>query len=269
MQQLRNFIEKYVYAGFGTLWILVSSLFLGRSRGKLAQVAEYFGWKNPLKSYPLVLPKIGPATLFPGVIPLDLYDPVGQDGNASLLELVILNHLVRVSKASSIFEFGTFDGRTTLNLAANTPENARIYTLDLPDEEVTSAKANPLGDTKFTGKVETGYKYKRHPLGKKVVQLLGDSVRFDFSAYKNSVDFIFVDAAHTYPYVMSDTRAALEMLRPDGIVLWHDYRSSCEGVSTALNELFSKGGVYGKMRHIEGTNLAVLLPDDFARLLAR
>ncbi len=265
MEQLRNLIEKYLYAFFGTIWILISSLFLGKSRGKLANIAEHFGWKNPLKSYPLALPEKDPSMLFPGIIPLELYDPVGQDGNASLLELVILNHLVRMSKAAAIFEFGTFDGRTTLNLAANSPENARIYTLDLPDEEVTSAKANPLGDTKFSGKVETGYKYKRHPLGKKVVQLLGDSLRFDFSPYRASVDFIFVDAAHTYPYVMSDTRAALEMLRPDGIVLWHDYRSSCEGVSTALNELFAKGGIYGKMRHIAGTNLAVLLPDNFLR----
>jgi hypothetical protein len=50
---------------------------------------------------------------------------------------------------------------------------------------------------------------------------------------------VFVDASHAYSYVVNDTRLALALVRPGGIVLWHDYVSPahCYGVWRALNEL--------------------------------
>ena len=37
-------------------------------------------------------------------------------------------------------------------------------------------------------------------------------------------DFVFVDAAHTAAYVRNDSEKAWAMLRPGGIVAWHDCR---------------------------------------------
>lgn len=53
-----------------------------------------------------------------------------------------------------IFEIGTFDRRTTLNMAYNSPLDTKIYTLDLPKEQKYSAKL-PLDpyDRNFIGKV--------------------------------------------------------------------------------------------------------------------
>ena len=39
-----------------------------------------------------------------------------------------------------VVEIGTFDGRTTLNLAINTPEDVTISTLDLPPDMATAAR---------------------------------------------------------------------------------------------------------------------------------
>jgi hypothetical protein len=41
-------------------------------------------------------------------------------------ELAVIAIICRWLKPSVVFEFGTFNGRTTLNLAANTPAEAKI-----------------------------------------------------------------------------------------------------------------------------------------------
>ena len=50
------------------------------------------------------------------------------------------------------------------------------------------------------------------------------------------------------------------MIRDGGTIAWHDYRSNCEGVTKVVNELYEKGGIYGNLRRVKGTNLAVLTP---------
>ncbi len=46
-----------------------------------------------------------------------------------------------------------------------------------------------------------------------------------------------MDGSHAYSYVVSDSAKALRMVRPSGIVLWHDYSHRNRGVYRALNEL--------------------------------
>lgn len=68
--------------------------------------------------------------------PASVLEPQQHDGNVSLLELLILNHIVEQQAPATVFEFGTFDGRTTLNFAANAPDSTRIYTIDLPRSQI-------------------------------------------------------------------------------------------------------------------------------------
>jgi len=49
-------------------------------------------------------------------------------------------------KARNIFEIGTFDGRTTRNMAANVTKDGHVYTLDLPSDLVTEDTTYPLDD---------------------------------------------------------------------------------------------------------------------------
>ena len=44
------------------------------------------------------------------------------------------------------------------------------------------------------------------------------------------IDFAFIDGDHTYPFVKSDTAKAFEMLKPGGVVLWHDFAAKSPGV---------------------------------------
>ena len=59
-----------------------------------------------------------------------------------------------------LFEIGTFDGRTTLNLAAHSRDEARVYTLDLPRAGMDAAGLPlALHDRKYVDKAESGVRF--------------------------------------------------------------------------------------------------------------
>ena len=60
-----------------------------------------------------------------------IYIPESVDGNVTDRELVDICRIVKNREPARVFEFGTFDGRTTLT-AVNAGTDATIYTLDLP-----------------------------------------------------------------------------------------------------------------------------------------
>lgn len=52
-----------------------------------------------------------------------------------------------------------------------------------------------------------------------------------------SVDFVFIDANHTYDFVKADVNAWLPKIKPGGIIAGHDYNAPHE-VERAVNEIF-------------------------------
>src|SRR3989338_396551 len=260
-QKIYTFLDKYFHAFLGSVYVLTLGLIQGKNRTRLAKIASEFGWKDPRRSEPTRIPIIDPMQYFLGDDPVYMRDPISDDGNVSLLELLVINTLIKRKNPVTLFEVGTFDGRTALNMAANTSPDAKIYTLDLPSEKIVEARQNPLGDAKFVGKALIGYKFKNSSYGKKITQLEGDSATFNFKPYEKSMDFIFVDGAHSYSYVSSDTTHSLDMLREGGVVIWHDYVHICRGVTVFLNELYATGGIFKKLRWVRGTTLVILASD--------
>ena len=60
----------------------------------------------------------------------------------------------------AIFEIGTFDGRTTLNLALNCAPEGKVYTLDLPAAQAASAAlALERDDHIYTDKEASGSRF--------------------------------------------------------------------------------------------------------------
>lgn len=180
-----------------------------------------------------------------------------ENGNVRISELGILSAIAAdCGDGTNLFEIGTFDGRTTLNLALSSPARCRIYTLDLPPDLETRFSL-AAGERHMVDKPQVGSRYEKHretypaAVGK-IHQLLGDSATFDYSPYSDSCSLVFVDGSHHYDYVMSDTRAAMNMAKRGGVVVWHDY-GVWEDVTQALNELAQRDG-YG-LRNISGTSL--------------
>src|SRR5437879_12273380 len=62
------------------------------------------------------------------------------DGNVSAHELEIIAKLVKLTDPCVLFEIGTFDGRTTLNLAAHSREGTPVHTMDLRRASTDTAR---------------------------------------------------------------------------------------------------------------------------------
>ena len=178
------------------------------------------------------------------------------DGNVSPDELRVICRLVKHFQPATILEIGTFDGRTTSNMAANSSEETRIFTLDLPPQELNqTALRLRTSDAVFILKDQSGREFfHRQREGTMITQLYGDSADFDYSPYRNNIDLVFVDGSHSYEYVINDTEVALSLLRNGkGIILWHDYGR--REVVRALNELYLAHSQLTSLAHIAGTSL--------------
>ena len=181
-----------------------------------------------------------------------LRQPLAAYGNPSVLELTVINKLIRQNNPINIFEIGTFHGRTTLNMACNSPREAKVITLDLPSGLQQFPVDTDQGSEAQNGAL--GSKYLGTDCETKIVQLCGDSATFDFSGLYNSMDFVFVDGSHEYENVLNDSRIALKLLRDGaGVILWHN--SDFEGVARALNECYSEIEGFEGLKHIEGTTI--------------
>lgn len=170
-------------------------------------------------------------------------------------EVMAIGAMVRLLKPERVLEIGTFEGNTTVNLAANAPSDARVYTLDLPPAwgGTFGLEVPDIHDNAAPGR-HTGRQFIASRYAGKVKQLWGDSARFDWDEF-SPFDFILIDGCHTYEYAVADTRNALRVVRPAGVIVWHDY-GMLEDVSRAVDEIADKMRVHA----IQGTRLAVGFP---------
>ena len=159
-------------------------------------------------------------------------------------ERFVLDALIRHLEARSIFEFGTFRGMTTRLLAETVGPGGVIHTIDLPRPAGTPASDDPVGVElrALTGDVA------------EVVEHRCDTADFDFSPLAARFDLVFVDASHRYDDVLRDSRDALRIVRPGGLIVWDDYQAEEPGVVRALHELAADLAIV----NVRWTRLAVL-----------
>lgn len=185
--------------------------------------------------------------MFPGLsaVSVDLHVPVrNRPGYVSRDESALIAGLARWKDPDVVFEFGTFDGLTTLNIAKNIGPSARIYTLDLPPD-VPEKHRNDTINRQFVDAPDKDRFRPAAAAAGDVVFLSGDSAVFDFTSYQRRCDFIFVDASHTYENVLRDSITAYEIARNGAIIIWHDYNKVkfLPGVTTALNQARKRLGI--------------------------
>ncbi|HBF33106.1 TPA: hypothetical protein DDW35_00950 [Candidatus Sumerlaeota bacterium] len=256
--------KRYLLSLTSCAYFFAGGVLQKKHRPLLYDLCKHFGFEGAssqqMRPIPLI-PPVEVTDLFPVPITPTLCELQGTDGNVSLLELIIIASLAKQCSPCNVLEIGTFDGRTTANLALNTASDAKVYTLDLPPEGLDSAGL-PLeaDDRKYVLKSASGERFSRLPEGSKVKQLYGDSATFDFVPFEGKMDFIFIDGSHSYEYVLRDTRTALRLLPPSGgVILWHDYDTqSWPGLTTGLNELFQSEPLLRGIKHITSTSLCML-----------
>lgn len=154
-------------------------------------------------------------------------------GSGSVAEMAILAALVAQVQPRQLLEFGTCDGASTWHLLANAPNAAIITTLDLP----AHTRVEGSSDSGLQGVAARPLLPRNHRI--RLIEI--DSRQW--APDVQNVDFAFIDAGHTYLCVKNDTAKTLSLMRPGGLVVWHDasWQRDNYGVNKLLRELCAAG----------------------------
>ena len=248
----------------GTALSVVLALLLVAALWQLRHYRAKFEQTGLLRSWPI--PKVPAGDIDPSLTPGQLGPPVGAEtlflpelnvlGGISDFETWVLSAVAKQS--ACIFEFGTCTGKTTYLLARNAPEGAEVITLTLPPDQretYVEGAGDARGD-RLSALKESAFSsffYQGTPVEPRVTQLFADSKAFDETPYLGQCDLIFIDGAHAASYVENDSRKALRMVKPGGLIFWHDYRGPgrSPGVFRTLNALAKEL----PLRHVAKTSL--------------
>ena len=158
---------------------------------------------------------------------------VVETGGVNALEAMCLVALLKSTPARTIVEFGTSYGDSALLFDLNSPADAVVLTTDWPE------------------RTEVGTKIFGRP---KIRQFYARTDEWDLSDHAGAVDFLFIDASHSYEDVLADSHKALSLIGPGGVIAWHDYRFRFRnGVVRALDELSEAV----ELAHLQHTSLVV------------
>lgn len=167
-------------------------------------------------------------------------------------------HLIRALHPESVLEVGTHIGASTLHIAAALHEinikgqPAELSTVDIAD--VNAIDSKPW--LKYGMTLSPTDMLRRLNYAERVHFVTDTSTHF-LDTCDKKYDFIFLDGDHSASMVYQEIPRALRRLKPDGIILLHDYYPN-------LNPLHRNGsilpGPYLAVRRLieEGARLRVL-----------
>ena len=126
---MTRFLPRYLTGLLTCAYVFTIGVVRESNRLFIYQLCRRFGWK--VDEYPPELPVVPPSKFLTRESSVKLRQLDLAPGNVSLAELTLIAAICAAKRPAAIFEIGTFDGRTTLNLAENAPPDSRLYTLDL------------------------------------------------------------------------------------------------------------------------------------------
>lgn len=166
-------------------------------------------------------------------------------------ELKVLVALARIASwfkpATQIVEIGCNNGRTAKTILSNVESIERYIGIEVPQEYRPSMPVQQR-EWQTPGILATG-----DPRFELWVKPLGslDCSAADFDA---PVDMVFIDGDHSRKAVEYDTALARAIVRPGGLIVWHDYHElGTVDVKSVLDEEFLAGAT---IQHVENTWIA-------------
>jgi|WetSurMetagenome_2_1015567.scaffolds.fasta_scaffold20692_3 predicted O-methyltransferase YrrM len=195
------------------------------------------------KHAPSGLPEAGLSDLLPDLTPasgITLLSPSPEFFSIDVDELWTLCMLARSAVPQRIFEFGTFDGFTTLHLAANSAPAGEVFTIDRQAGRYDFSTLRA-----FPHSIAVGGRFQDHALAQRIRRLTGDTRTFDFTPYAGTCGLVFLDADHSEEGTRIDTGNAMTLLQRGGMLLWHD--CFADGVKKFLKG-FSKNNEVCRIR---------------------
>jgi spermidine synthase len=200
------------------------------------------------EGFPLLkLPSVPQSSL--NVLPIEWGKLPKHYLNAGELEVLVA--LVRSAQPKGVLEIGVNTGRTARALLDNVPGIERYQGIDVPPGYAFACRVQ-------RNEVPTNpghYALQDH----RFELVLRPRGSFDLTpADLRPCDVVFIDGDHGRAAVMHDTALAVSLLRPGGLIIWHDYHDfETVEVRDALHELQATGM---PIQHVAGTWIAYARP---------
>lgn len=165
------------------------------------------------------------------------------------VEAEVLVSLMRSVNARRVVEIGCHDGRTAKLMLRNVPTIERYVGIDVPPGYEFGCAVQKLEVPKRPG---------HYALEEKAFELILRP-RGSFEVHPlelGEVDVVFIDGDHSAPAVHHDTHLARRVLRPGGLIIWHDYHDlGTVDVRDMLHAFVMDGTA--KPVHVESTWIAI------------
>ena len=149
-------------------------------------------------------------------------------------------------------EIGTSNGMGTVLMAANAP-HARIYTINIPPEEIVGGKGGQL-TTIALEREKIGVAYRQRGLTN-ITQVFANTATWEPDI--GSIDVAFIDGCHDSEFVYNDTRKVLANTKPGSFILWHDFNLGLVSkyhwimeVCLGIEKLYADGLLRGRIFQI-------------------
>ena len=189
-------------------------------------------------------------------------------------EREVIIALMKGVKARRVLEIGCHTGGTALGILRNVRTIDTYVGIDVPSGYVTEktvqrgeipvqAGQHVLGDERFRLMVRPRGSFDVSARELLCVDVIGDesqvgldrpSAAVTNDALEGLFDAVFIDGDHGRTGVENDTRLAREIVRPGGVIIWHDYHNLCTvDVREVLDEMHASGA---PITHVAGTWVA-------------
>lgn len=141
------------------------------------------------------------------------------------------------SKDPVIVELGSWKGTSSIAIATGIKKyckSAKFYCIDMFSQEYYAATPGLELGTQVNMRDVFEKNMKDFPHVTLQMESLKAVDKFD----DKSIDFIFIDADHSYEGVKSDILAWAPKMKPGSTICGHDHRSEYPGVEKAVKEIF-------------------------------
>lgn len=147
------------------------------------------------------------------------------------------------------------DGTWAYSQRVNSPQDFEGILGNLPNPRIVRKnfgedELGPRNYHKTDAGDYIGHIYREKGLEDRVCQVFCDSRLWDNSMFPNDFfDSVLIDGGHLPEVVINDTRKALQVLRPGGLIMWHDFcpqlpiRSqfaSVKGVTAGIEQIVTE-----------------------------
>jgi len=187
----------------------------------------------------MALPQIAKAACGPTA----LHGPFSEYLNAD--ECAVLVALLRRVRPRVMVEIGIASGLTARRVLEHVPSIEKYYGVDVPSDFVTTLRCQQS---------EVQHKPGRWALHDERFRLVvRDQGSLDVADQLEPADAFFIDGDHSYDAVMHDSDTAGGLIKPGGVIVYHDYQNPGVEVTEALDALHAAGW---PLEHVAGTWIA-------------